>query len=69
MLGWCQSRGIEHLTVNVLSADNIAKPEREIGRIRALLESVVVDAVTSTRRPWGVHLSGDPTLLPYNGPR
>jgi short-chain Z-isoprenyl diphosphate synthase len=48
LLGWCQARGIHHLTVYVLSADNIRK--RASTEIDFLFE-LVGDVLTSARTP------------------
>lgn len=64
LLGWCEARGIEHLSVYVLSADNIRKRSAtEIGFLFGLVTDVLPALVTRTGR-WSLHVSGDTALLP-----
>ncbi|CAN5514632.1 isoprenyl transferase [soil metagenome] len=65
VLRWSEEVGIDHLTVYVLSADNIRRRgSDEIGHLMTLLETVVPDAVLSRDGHWRLHVSGDLTLLP-----
>lgn len=66
LLGWAQAAAIDHLTVYVVSADNLRKRDSdEIGRlhdiVRTVLPQVVVDAST-----WQLHLAGNLSLLPQD---
>jgi short-chain Z-isoprenyl diphosphate synthase len=64
-LRWCERRGIEHLTVYVLSADNIRRRAgAEIDYLMHLLETVVPEKVADAERRWRLHVSGDLRLLP-----
>jgi len=64
LLGWCEARGIEHLSVYVLSADNIRKRSAtEIGFLFGLVSDVLPALVTNAGR-WSLHVSGDTRLLP-----
>ena len=64
VLRWATDWGIEHLTVYVLSADNIRKrsPD-EIDHLMTLIEEIVPDQVLAHPR-WQAHVSGDLRLLP-----
>jgi short-chain Z-isoprenyl diphosphate synthase len=65
VLRWSEDVGLEHLTVYVLSADNIRRRgAAEIHHLMTLLETVVPDAVLARRGHWRLHVSGDLTLLP-----
>ncbi|SEC65902.1 short-chain Z-isoprenyl diphosphate synthase [Nocardioides exalbidus] len=64
LLGWCEARGIEHLTVYVLSADNIRKRSgTEVGFLFELVREVLPAIVERTEH-WALHVSGDTSLLP-----
>ena len=65
VLRWCESVGIDHLTVYVLSADNIRRRgDAEIDHLMTLLETVVPQKVLSRGGHWRLHVAGDTTLLP-----
>lgn len=64
LLGWCSTRGIEHLSVYVLSADNIRRRSpHEIGFLFELVADVLL-AVVERSGTWSLHVSGDRGLLP-----
>jgi short-chain Z-isoprenyl diphosphate synthase len=64
LLGWCEVRGIDHLTVYVLSADNIRKRSAgEVGFLFDLVGDVLPDIVERSQH-WTLHVSGDTALLP-----
>lgn len=64
VLGWLTARGIRHVSVYVLSADNIRKRDAdEIGFLFQLIESVLPVKVRQWR-DWQLHVAGDVTLLP-----
>ncbi|WP_163540769.1 polyprenyl diphosphate synthase [Occultella kanbiaonis] len=63
VLDWLRTRGVDHVSVFVLSADNIRKRSTaEVGYLFELIESVLPDTIERTRH-WQVHLSGDLALL------
>ena len=65
VLRWCEDVGIGHLTVYVLSADNIRRRgDTEIDHLMTLLETVVPATVLSRGGHWRLHVSGDTSLLP-----
>ena len=65
LLRWSEDAGLEHLTVYVLSADNIRRRgDEEIDHLMTLLETVVPEAVLSRGGHWQLHVSGDLGLLP-----
>lgn len=64
LLDWCWARGIEHLSVYVLSADNIRRRERaEVDYLFDLIETVLPGRVRDSRH-WALHIAGDLDLLP-----
>lgn len=64
LLAWCDDRGLDHLTVYVLSADNIRKRSpTEVGHLFTLLGDVIARVVERNHR-WSLHVSGDLGLLP-----
>jgi short-chain Z-isoprenyl diphosphate synthase len=64
LLSWCGARGIDHLTLYVLSADNIRKrSSAEIDFLFALITDVLPGLIERSGR-WSMHLSGDLDLLP-----
>ncbi|WP_193106659.1 polyprenyl diphosphate synthase [Brachybacterium sp. FME24] len=64
LLAWASARGIDHVSVYVLSADNIRKRDSlEMQFLFALIETVIPDRVRAAER-WQLHISGDLELLP-----
>ena len=64
LLGWCEERGIEHVSIYVLSADNIRKrSSTEVGFLFGLVARVLPGLVERTAH-WSLHVSGDLALLP-----
>lgn len=64
LLRWSETWGVEHLSVYVLSADNIRKRNAaEVAHLFDLLATVVPDAVGRSHL-WSLHLSGNLDLLP-----
>lgn len=64
LLEWCGDWGIGHVTVYVLSADNIRKrPADEVGYLFGLLNDTVPRMVTGNSH-WALHVTGDLGLVP-----
>ena len=64
-LRWCEEWAIEHLTIYVLSADNIRRRDGEqVGYLMGLIETVVTDKVLGGSGTWELHVAGDENLLP-----
>jgi short-chain Z-isoprenyl diphosphate synthase len=64
LLRWCGEWGIDHVTVFVLSADNIRKRSAgEVGYLFGLLDEAVPRMVAENTR-WAMHVTGDLGLLP-----
>ncbi|CAM3410844.1 polyprenyl diphosphate synthase [Occultella aeris] len=63
VLDWLRTRGVDHVSVFVLSADNIRKRSTaEVGYLFDLIESVLPATIERTQH-WQVHLSGDLALV------
>ncbi|WP_446666900.1 polyprenyl diphosphate synthase [Flexivirga sp. B27] len=64
VLGWLTERGIQHVSVYVLSADNIRKRDAdEVAYLFRLIESVV-PVQARQWSDWQLHIAGDLALLP-----
>jgi short-chain Z-isoprenyl diphosphate synthase len=65
LLAWCLALGIDHVTVYVASADNLAKRGGgEIAHLMAMVESVVAERLRRPGSPWRLHLAGRLDALP-----
>lgn len=62
-LNWCTEAGIEHVTLFMLSDDNLHRPAEELSPLIAIIEDVV-EQVASSRRQWEVEVIGALDLLP-----
>ena len=61
-LGWCDEAGVEHVTLWMLSTDNLARPAGELAALFEIIEDVV-DRIAASGR-WRVHPVGALDLLP-----
>lgn len=61
-LGWCDEAGVEHVTLWMLSTDNLARPAQELAALFEIIEDVV-DRIAASGR-WRVHPVGALDLLP-----
>ncbi|SDS57231.1 polyprenyl diphosphate synthase [Microlunatus soli] len=67
VLGWCERRGIDHVTVFVASTENlIRRPGSEIAAILSTMDRLLSDRAARTDNRWQLHLSGRIDLLPDN---
>ncbi|TDE91674.1 di-trans,poly-cis-decaprenylcistransferase [Occultella glacieicola] len=63
-LEWLRTRGVDHVSVFVLSVDNIRKRSaQEVGHLFGLIESVLPATIERSQH-WQVHISGDLALAP-----
>ena len=64
LLRWCEARGIDHVSVYVLSAANISK--RSVQEVEFLFGLVtrVLPGLVERSGHWSLHVSGDLALLP-----
>lgn len=64
LLGWCADWGIDHVSVYVLSADNIRKRSgAEVDHLFELLTTTLPDLVDECG-DWALHATGDLELVP-----
>ena len=68
LLEWCTDAGIEHVTVWLLSTDNLSRPAEELKPLLAIIESTVT-ALAGPDRPWRVRPVGALDLLPQETTR
>jgi short-chain Z-isoprenyl diphosphate synthase len=65
VLGWCADLGIDHVTVWVASADNLAKrPADEVAFLMEVAEDVIAARLSRRTSRWQLHLAGNLDLLP-----
>ncbi|HEX2904894.1 MAG TPA: isoprenyl transferase [Jatrophihabitans sp.] len=62
-LYWCTDAGIEHVTLFMLSDDNLHRPAGELAPLIGIIENVV-DQIARQRRNWEVEVIGALDLLP-----
>jgi len=62
LLGWCEEVGVEHVTLWLLSTDNLGRPVAELRPLMTIIENTV-SRLGDTRR-WRVHPVGALDLLP-----
>lgn len=64
VLGWCESLGIQHVTVFVCSTENLLnREEAEVAYLMEVIEHVVTDKL-SKQPTWRVHIAGNLDVLP-----
>ncbi len=62
-LGWCDEAGIGHVTVFLLSTDNLNRPEPELSPLLRIIEDLAADLSGPNRR-WQLRAVGALELLP-----
>jgi len=62
LLGWCEEAGIKHVTLWLLSTDNLNRPADELTPLLQIIEEAV-DSLADERR-WRLHPVGALDLLP-----
>jgi short-chain Z-isoprenyl diphosphate synthase len=64
-LTWCRAAGIDHVTVFVCSAENLARrDDAEVTALMDIIEHRVVTRITAADPPWQVHIAGLVDMLP-----
>ena len=48
LLGWCEEVGVEHVTLWLLSTDNLARPTAELRPLMTIIENTVAMSIAST---------------------
>ncbi len=64
LLGWCEEVGIEHVTLWLLSTDNLNRPADELTSLLGIIEDAV--ASLADQRRWRLHPVGALDLLPQS---
>jgi short-chain Z-isoprenyl diphosphate synthase len=62
LLGWCEEMGVEHVTLWLLSTDNLARPVAELRPLMTIIENTVRRLGNAGR--WRVYPVGALDLLP-----
>jgi short-chain Z-isoprenyl diphosphate synthase len=63
LLEWCDEVGVEHVTIWLLSTDNLSRPDDELKPLLNIITSVV-DELAADTKPWRVTVVGALDLLP-----
>jgi short-chain Z-isoprenyl diphosphate synthase len=63
LLGWCSEAGVAHVTIWLLSTDNLRRPAAELEPLLRIIGGVA-DELSAPRRPWRLHVVGALDLLP-----
>jgi short-chain Z-isoprenyl diphosphate synthase len=63
LLDWCTEAGVEHVTLWLLSTDNLARPPAELNPLLAIIAGVA-DELAAEGQPWRVNAVGALDLLP-----
>jgi short-chain Z-isoprenyl diphosphate synthase len=63
LLIWCSEVGVEHVTLWLLSTDNLSRSEDELRELLKIIVAVV-DDLARPARPWRVSIFGALDLLP-----
>jgi short-chain Z-isoprenyl diphosphate synthase len=63
LLDWCTEAGVGHVTLWLLSTDNLSRPAGELGPLLAIIEQVA-DELSADGKPWRVTAVGALDLLP-----
>jgi short-chain Z-isoprenyl diphosphate synthase len=64
LLDWCAEAGVEHVTLWLLSTDNLTRPSDELNPLLNIIESVV-EELAADGKPWRVSVVGALDLLPH----
>jgi short-chain Z-isoprenyl diphosphate synthase len=63
LLDWCTETGVEHVTVWLLSTDNLRRPPDELEPLLQIIGGVAHE-LSAPGKPWRVHAVGALDLLP-----
>ncbi|MEW1718166.1 isoprenyl transferase [Streptomyces sp. NPDC093109] len=67
-LRWCTAAGIEHVTLWMLSDDNLHRPPAELGPLIEIIEETV-QSICAASEPWEIEIIGALDLLPGESAR
>lgn len=63
LVGWCDEAGVEHVTLWLLSTDNLSRPAAELDPLLRVIEDLVRD-FAAEGNPWRVKIVGALDMLP-----
>ena len=63
LLGWCREAGVAHVTVWLLSTDNLRRPSEELEPLLRIIGGVAAE-LSAPGKPWRVKAVGALDLLP-----
>jgi short-chain Z-isoprenyl diphosphate synthase len=63
LLGWCDDAGIGHVTLYLLSTDNLSRPAAELDPLLRIIESLVGE-LAAAGNPWQLRTVGALDVLP-----
>jgi short-chain Z-isoprenyl diphosphate synthase len=63
LLRWCDDVGIGHVTVWLLSTDNLSRPASEVGPLLQIIEDLATE-LAADQNPWRLRIVGRLDLLP-----
>jgi short-chain Z-isoprenyl diphosphate synthase len=63
LLRWCDEAGVEHVTLWLLSTDNLNRPAAELDPLLQIIEDLVVE-LAEEDQPWRLRMVGALDLLP-----
>jgi short-chain Z-isoprenyl diphosphate synthase len=63
VLDWCAEAGVQHVTLFLLSTDNLSRPSKELDPLLRIIEGVA-EALSAEGQPWRITAVGALDLLP-----
>jgi short-chain Z-isoprenyl diphosphate synthase len=63
LLGWCREAGVEHVTLWLLSTDNLRRPDSELGPLLQIIADLA-EELSADGTPWRIKSMGALDLLP-----
>jgi short-chain Z-isoprenyl diphosphate synthase len=63
LLRWCAQAGVEHVTLWLLSTDNLARPAAELDPLLRIIENLVTE-LAADDNPWQLKIVGALDVLP-----
>ena len=63
LVRWCDQAGVEHVTLWLLSTDNLSRPAAELDPLLRIIETLVTELAAETN-PWQLKIVGALDMLP-----
>jgi short-chain Z-isoprenyl diphosphate synthase len=64
-LAWCQTAGIQHVSVFICSAENLARrDDAEVAALMEIIERIVLSRIATPDPAWQVHVAGMVDMVP-----